>query len=76
MSRQNLENEKEKNLKAINDKIQYFKKLTLDVEKEILRKKIVEFEKMTKENIHSISENGTMWILDYQLSDNGYPTKW
>ncbi|WP_427902965.1 Ig-specific serine endopeptidase MIP [Metamycoplasma alkalescens] len=68
--------EKQKSLDDIDQRIKHFRELTIQAEIDILKQKIIELELIAKEGNSIISENGTMWILDYQLGADDYPTKW
>ncbi|WP_427902960.1 Ig-specific serine endopeptidase MIP [Metamycoplasma alkalescens] len=67
---------KEKILKEYDEKIKYYEKQTLDQYLKFLESQIEELKKKAEKKDEYTPENGTMWILDYQLSSDGYPTKW
>ncbi|ENY68813.1 Hypothetical protein, predicted lipoprotein [Metamycoplasma auris 15026] len=75
--------ETERRDKALADydaSIKHYESLDNDKYIEFLKKQIDEFkqkaENNKKEKREFIPENGTMWILDFQLDNDGYPTKW
>ncbi|PZW01584.1 Ig-specific serine endopeptidase MIP [Metamycoplasma auris] len=75
--------EEERKKKALDDydkSIKYYEELDNNKYIEFLTDQIAEFKKKAEENKREkkelIPENGTMWILDYQLNEQGYPTKW
>ncbi|ENY53892.1 Hypothetical protein, predicted lipoprotein [Metamycoplasma alkalescens 14918] len=67
---------KEKILKEYNEKIKSYEEQTLDQYLKFLESQIEELTKKAEKKDEYTPENGTMWILDYQLSSDGYPTKW
>ncbi|ENY68815.1 Hypothetical protein, predicted lipoprotein [Metamycoplasma auris 15026] len=71
-----LQKRKEDELKAYDENIAYYSSHTLQKEIEILENKLKEFQGFVAEDRYTLSENGTMWILDYKLDEQGYPTKW
>ncbi|PZW01586.1 Ig-specific serine endopeptidase MIP [Metamycoplasma auris] len=73
---QGLLKKKNEELGQYDANINHYTNHTLQKEIEILEKKVTEFRALAAEDRYTLSENGTMWILDYQLNENGYPTKW
>ncbi|PYF43077.1 Ig-specific serine endopeptidase MIP [Metamycoplasma alkalescens] len=80
-SRKSKIDEKNEALKKYDENIAYYQNLTKDSYLEFLKKQIEEFKEKAKKNKEEkksiLPENGTMWILDYQIEENKkYPTKW
>lgn len=73
---QSLQTEKEKALKRYDDAIADYRQRTIEKEIELLKEKIREFEKRAGQKRERLSENGTAWIMDFEINENGYPTKW
>ncbi|WP_427902963.1 Ig-specific serine endopeptidase MIP [Metamycoplasma alkalescens] len=73
---ESLQNEKKKILEDYDKKIKYYQDLNVNGYINHLKTEIEELKKKEKEKNVFIPENGTMWIMDYQLDSKGYPTKW
>lgn len=71
------EKNKEKDLKTYDDTISYYKNHTRAAEIINLENQIREWEIKRNEKRETLTEAGTIWILDYQPTTNGkYPSKW
>ncbi|MGX9395146.1 Ig-specific serine endopeptidase MIP [Mycoplasma sp. 1781] len=73
---ESLQKEKETELKKYDDAIAEYQKRTREIEIQKQQAAILDLELKAKSKKHVIGENGTTWILDYQLDSNGYPTRW
>ncbi|MBU4689449.1 DUF31 family protein [Mycoplasma zalophidermidis] len=63
--------------KKIDDEINKIKSYTFDDLLKIFEDELKGYEDELKHNRKSRGANGTMWIMDYEIPNNGgYPTKW
>ncbi|BAP39783.1 Ig-specific serine endopeptidase MIP [Metamycoplasma canadense] len=71
-----LKSQKNAILKQYDDSINHYKIRKPSDEIEFLEKQIAEWTKKAQTKHEFITESGTMWILDFQINNKGYPTKW
>ncbi|MDI3351343.1 Ig-specific serine endopeptidase MIP [Mycoplasmopsis arginini] len=73
---ESLQNQKTTELKKYDDTIAWYQSRTRQTEIDFLKQKIEEYKEKAAEKRTIVPESGTAWIMDFQLDESGYPTKW